>query len=51
MLNDEAALVIEQENNRIATEGVVIRAAAASVLSKEGGQHFSEVIQSLGDEQ
>lgn len=49
MLNDEAALVIEQENNRIVTEATLIQAAATSVLSKEGGEYFRDLLEGLSE--
>jgi hypothetical protein len=48
MLNDEAALVIEQENSRMATEATLTYAAAAAVMSpKEGGEAFRQLIDGM----
>lgn len=51
MVADETALVVDRENRRIASEAIALRAAAAAVLSKEGGGHFNDLITVLtGDE-
>jgi hypothetical protein len=48
LLTDEAQLVIERENNRIATEAVMLKSAAAAVLSgEEGNRLFDELVTSL----
>lgn len=49
MLNDEADLVIEQDNNLMATEATLLHAAAGALFSDEGGKHFSDLIKSLDD--
>jgi hypothetical protein len=46
-LGDEVALVIERQNALMATEGVVMQAAAASVMSKEGGKHFTKLLKQM----
>jgi hypothetical protein len=50
MLHDEAALVIEQENNRMASEATLLHAAAGALFSQEGGKHFMEIVRSLGED-
>jgi hypothetical protein len=50
MLNDEAALVIDQLNSRMVSEALLLQGAAASVLSKEGGEHFMNLVRSLNEE-
>lgn len=45
MLHDEAALVIERENNRMASEAVLFQSAAATILAgEEGFKAFNELI-------
>lgn len=39
--------MIERENIRMASEATLIRAAAASVLAKEAGELFDELIEGL----
>jgi hypothetical protein len=50
MLHDEAALVIERENNRMATEASLLHAAGVALFSAEGGKHFFDAISSLGED-
>jgi hypothetical protein len=42
--------VIERENNRLASEAVMLKSAAAAVLSEEGHKQFSEIVASLREE-
>lgn len=44
--------MIERDNNRMASEALLIQAAAASMFSEEGGKHFGTLIDSMaeGDE-
>jgi hypothetical protein len=44
---DESALVVERENRRIASEAIALKAAAAAVMTEEGGKHFNELIEGL----
>ncbi|AOR76569.1 hypothetical protein [Novosphingobium resinovorum] len=46
-LGDEAALVVERQNALIATEAVTIQAAAASIMSKKGGDHFKKLLKQM----
>jgi hypothetical protein len=46
-LGDEVALIVEQENGRIASESMLIYAAAAAVMSEKAGQHFMGLIKQL----
>lgn len=50
MLNDEAALVIERENNRLASDAVMLKAAAAAVLSEDGHNEFVNLVERLREE-
>ncbi len=43
----EAELVSERENQRLSTEATLIQAAAASIMSKEGGGYFRGLIDLL----
>ena len=47
MVADEAALVIEREDRRTATLGVVMQGAVGSIKSKERGDIFRQLITSL----
>lgn len=48
MLNDEAALVIERENNRLVTEALLnVAAIAAGQGSEEANKQFSDLIDDL----
>lgn len=49
-LNDESTLVTERQNGLLATEGVVLQAAAGSIMSKEGGKHFKTLVERLSGE-
>lgn len=44
MVEDEVALVVERVNSAAATQGVITQAAAGSIVSKEGGNHFRKLI-------
>ena len=46
-LQDEAEIIRQRENHRIATEAHLIQLAASSILSKEAGQAFSKEIAAL----
>jgi hypothetical protein len=46
-MSDEASLIVERTNALMATEGTIIQAAAAAVMTKEGGKHFQNVLASL----
>lgn len=50
VLADEAALVIERLNGRSATDALAFQAAAASIMSKEGGEAFKSIIATLNGE-
>lgn len=42
------AVMVRQMNNRqLASEGIVLQAAASSIMTKEGGQFFQKVIKGL----
>ena len=41
---DEAALAVERENRRIASEAIALKAAAGAVMTEGGGKHFDELI-------
>ena len=45
-LADEADLVVERDNQRIASEGLTLHAAASAVISGDG-EHFKGVIKRL----
>ncbi len=48
MVADEVWLVVQRENQRIASEAIAMRAAAGAVMEpKEGGKHFNELIKRL----
>ena len=47
MVADEAALVIEREDRRTATLGVVMQGAVGSIKSKEMGDIFRQLITGL----
>lgn len=42
---NEVAFVRERVNARIKADAVVMQSTIASVLSKEGGQHFKELLE------
>lgn len=42
--------MIERENNRLATEAVMLKSAAAAVLSEDGHKLFNELVASLREE-
>lgn len=42
--------MVERQNSLIATEGAVIQAAAASIMSKEGGKYFTSLLKRLTGE-
>ncbi len=46
-LKDEARLVVERENHRMATEGTIIQGAGLSLFGKEGGEHFRKLLEAL----
>ena len=50
MLEDEAALIVQRENNRMASEAILIRSAAASVFSEDAGKHFDDLIEGMREE-
>lgn len=50
MVADEAALTAERINGWHATAGTVLHGAAAAVMTKEGGRHFSKLIKALNGE-
>lgn len=50
MVADEAKLISDRENSRRVTEAVVMQATISSVLSKEGGKHFKELLEQLNPE-
>jgi len=50
MLNDEAGLVIERQNNLLASEAVLLQAAASTLFAEEAGQHFNELIERMTEE-
>lgn len=50
MLYDEAALVEERENGRIATESILIQLAAAGVMSKPARSAFTKRVKNLNVE-
>lgn len=39
--------MIERENNRMVSEAMLLQAAAGSIMSKEGGDHFKTMIADL----
>jgi hypothetical protein len=43
-------LIVQRENNRMASEAILLRAAAASIMSEEAGKHFDEMIERLREE-
>jgi hypothetical protein len=42
--------VIERENNRLANEAVVLKSAAAAVLSEEGHKLLNQLVDRLREE-
>lgn len=50
MVMDEAALIVERENRRIASEAIALKAAASAVMTEQGGKHFDELITRLTGE-
>jgi hypothetical protein len=42
--------VIERENNRLATEAVMLKSAAAAVLSEDGHKEFTKLVATLREE-
>lgn len=46
-LGDEAKLIADRLNGQIVTEAVLLQAAAASIMSKEGGKLFTKLIENL----
>lgn len=49
-LNDEAALVIERENNRLANEAVMLKSAAAAIFSEDGHKLLMQLVDRLREE-
>jgi hypothetical protein len=47
MLVDEANLVRERENNRIATEAILIQLAAGSIVSTKNAKQFTKNLDTL----
>jgi hypothetical protein len=45
----EVRLAEEHVNRQLATEGIITQTAIASVLSKEGGKAFKQLIKGLTD--
>jgi hypothetical protein len=50
MLGDESALVIERVNGSIVTDANLLQSAIGSVLSKEMGTQFRELVDKLNVE-
>jgi hypothetical protein len=51
LLNDEASFIVERDNTRMASEAVLLQAAAASVMGgEEGVRLFADIIDSLREE-
>lgn len=46
-LSDEAHLIVERDNMRIASEAIALKAAAAAVMTEDGAEHFNELIETL----
>lgn len=44
---DEANLVQERENNRIATEAILLQLAAGSIVSTKAGKEFTKTMKGL----
>lgn len=42
-----AEMVRQMNNRQLASEGIVLQAAASSIMTKEGGQFFQNVIKGL----
>lgn len=51
MMWDEEQLLIRCQNAKAVTEATLIQAAISSVLSEEGGRHFSELVQTLAPDE
>jgi hypothetical protein len=47
---DEAELIARRDNDRIATEAVMLQAAAGSIMSKEAGEVFQKLVGRLTGE-
>ncbi|ENL9127530.1 TPA: hypothetical protein R5O69_004435 [Enterobacter hormaechei] len=46
-LLNTSELVRQMNNRRLASEGIVLQAAASSIMTKEGGKFFQKVIKGL----
>jgi hypothetical protein len=42
-----AEMVRQMNNRQLASEGIVLQAAASSIMTKEGGKFFQKVIKGL----
>lgn len=47
MVDDEVEIIISRINGFMATEGVILQSAGASIMTKKGGEHFQKLIKSL----
>lgn len=48
-LGDEVALLVKRQNAMMATLGVIVRAAGPSIMTKEGGKLFDNLIKQLSE--
>lgn len=47
MVMDEAELVLNRMNGLLVTSGAIIQAAGASLMTKEGGEHYKSLMNTL----